>query len=49
VSRAQPDDGTIIDANKERFHVRTQNFSLGGGGTDPEAIYNLRLVLNIML
>jgi hypothetical protein len=31
--------------------VRTQNFSLGGGGggADPEAVYNLCLILNIML
>jgi hypothetical protein len=31
------------------LHVRTQNFSLGGGGADPEAIYNLCLILKIML
>jgi hypothetical protein len=31
-------------------HVRTQNFSLGqGGGADPEAIYNICLILKIML
>jgi hypothetical protein len=30
--------------------VRTQYFSLGGGGqADPEAIYNLYLILKVML
>jgi hypothetical protein len=27
-----------------RTQVRTQNFSTGGGGADPEAIYNSRLI-----
>jgi hypothetical protein len=29
--------------------VHTQKFSLGEGGNDPEAIYNLCLILKIML
>jgi hypothetical protein len=30
--------------------VRTQNFSGGGGGgADPDAVYNLRVILKIML
>jgi hypothetical protein len=32
-----------------KAQVRTQNFSLGGGGFDPEAIYNLCLILKTML
>jgi hypothetical protein len=29
--------------------VRTQNFSEGGGGADPDAIHNLCLILKVML
>jgi hypothetical protein len=42
--------GICVCEDKED-QVRTQNFSFGegGGGADPEAIYNLCLILKIML